>query len=90
MQGLALTALSLLQKNALFHRVLCQSLRSVRNISRSQGHMTYSKSMLKKITMQGFTLTATDARIYENLLPCLMLRGLLFISIQKFRENNSQ
>ena len=26
----------------------------------------------------------------NSLLPCLMLRGLLFNSIQKFRENNSQ
>ena len=32
----------------------------------------------------------TGAGIYENVLPCLMLRGLLFNSIQKFRENNSQ
>ena len=32
---------------------------------------------------------ATGARMYENLLPCLMLRGLLFNSILKFRENNS-
>ena len=29
---------------------------------------------------------ATDARIYENLLTCLMLRGLLFNFIQNFRE----
>ena len=35
-------------------------------------------------------LETTGARIYENLLPCLMLRGILFNSIQKFRENNSQ
>ena len=33
---------------------------------------------------------ATGARIYENLLPCLMLRGLLFNSIQKFQENKTQ
>ena len=33
---------------------------------------------------------STDARIYENVLSCLMLRGLLFNSIQKFRENNAQ
>ena len=32
----------------------------------------------------------TGARIYENLLPCLMHRGLLFNSIQTFRENSSQ
>ena len=32
----------------------------------------------------------TGAWIYENLLPCLMLMGLLFNSFKKFRENNSQ
>ena len=36
------------------------------------------------------TRTHTGPRIYENLLPCLMVRGLLFNSIQKLRENNSQ
>ena len=32
----------------------------------------------------------TCAQIYENLLLFLMPRGLLFNSIQKIRENNSQ
>ena len=39
--------------------------------------------------MKKLLLLATGARIYEYLLPCPMLRGFLFNSIQKFRENNS-
>ena len=35
-------------------------------------------------------VTNTGARIYEMLLPCLMLQGLLFNSIQTFGENNCQ
>ena len=57
MQGLTHTvpAQSLLQKTALFHRVLCQSPWHLRSRSRSQSGMRYSKSILNKITMQGLS-----------------------------------
>ena len=38
------------------------------------------------MTMAHNILKGTSARIYKNLLPCLMLRGILFNSIQNFEK----
>ena len=48
------------------------------------------KTFLLRTKSVWLTGNHTGARIYEYLLPYLMLRGLLFNSIVKIRENNTQ
>ena len=45
-----------------------------------------SHALAHIVFKQHQTVLDTGARIYENLLPCLMLRGLLFNSVQNFEK----
>ena len=53
-------------------------------------YLTEHSSVVGRVPDSSPTGCDTGARIYENVLPFLMLRGFLFNSIQEFRENYSQ